>query len=55
MAGIEHDFDQAMHNIYRRVKSESGYTASIFLNMLLDRGGFATAKQLINGPKVTEG
>ena len=55
MTGVDSEFDRAMHNIYRRAKDEAGYTASIFLNMLMDKGGLATAKQLINSPKVSDG
>src|SRR6185437_15320140 len=32
-------FDKAMFEIYRRAKSEAGYTATIFLQMLNERGG----------------
>jgi hypothetical protein len=52
---LEQQFHGAMLTIYRRAKSEAHYTASIFFNMLEDRGGLATAKYLINAPKVSEG
>jgi hypothetical protein len=48
-------FDQAMMNIYVRAKAEANYTASIFHRMLCDQGGLATAKQLINDRKPSEG
>jgi hypothetical protein len=48
-------FDAAMLQIYHRAKSEAGYTASIFFNMLSDRGGIATAKYLINAPNPSDG
>jgi hypothetical protein len=48
-------FDRAMMDIYVRAKAEAGYTASIFHRMLCDRGGLATAKQLINDRKPSEG
>lgn len=48
-------FDQAMFNIYRRAKDEAGYSATLFLGMLSDRGGLATAKTLINSPKPSDG
>jgi hypothetical protein len=48
-------FDQAMFEIYRLAKSEAGYTASIFLRMITEKGGLATAKQLINTPKPSDG
>ena len=49
------EFDEAMMEIYRRAKSEAGYTASIFHNMLIGRGGLATARQLINDPSPSSG
>ena len=55
MKDLERTFDQAMHNVYVRAKNEAGYNASIFLNMLFDKGGLATAKQLINNPQVSDG
>ena len=55
MDELEREFDQAMHTIYTRAKNEVGYTASIFLSMLFDKGGLATAKQLINASKVSDG
>lgn len=48
-------FDQAMFNIYQRAKDETGYTATIFLGMISDRGGLPTAKTLINSPKPSDG
>lgn len=48
-------FDQAMFDIYRRAKSEAGYTATVFLTMLTDRGGLETARTLINSPKPSDG
>ena len=51
----QRQFDMAMLEIYRRAKAEAGYTASIFFQMLADRGGVATAKYLINSEKPSEG
>ena len=48
-------FDGAMFDIYRRAKIEAKYNASIFLGMISDRGGLATAKFLINSPKESDG
>ena len=48
-------FDGAMFEIYSRAKFEAGYNATIFLRMLGDRGGLATAKYLINSPKPSDG
>ncbi len=48
-------FDGAMFDIYRRAKSEAKYNATVFLRMLTERGGLATAKALVNAPNVSEG
>jgi hypothetical protein len=48
-------FDAAMFDIYKRAKTEAGYNATIFLGMLSDRGGLATAKFLINASKPSDG
>ncbi len=55
MPDILKEFDGAMFTIYRRAKSEAKYNATIFLNMLNERGGLATAKFLINAPKESDG
>lgn len=52
---LEQKFEAAMFEIYRRAKSEAKYNATIFLNMLTDRGGVATAKTLINAKKQSDG
>ena len=44
-----------MFEIYRRAKLEAGYNATIFLRMVSDRGGLATAKYLINSPIASDG
>ena len=55
MKNLERRFDGAMFDIYRRAKAEAGYNATIFLGMLSDRGGLATAKFLINSLKPSDG
>lgn len=55
MADIERQFDQAMFEVYRRAKEEAGYNATLFLQMLSDRGGLMTAKTLINASKPSDG
>lgn len=55
MAVPKAQFDQAMFDIYRRAKAEAGYNATIFLGMISDRGGLATAKYLVNSAKPSEG
>ena len=52
---LEEKFTAAMFDIYKRAKAEAGYNASIFLGMLTKQGGLATAKQLINAPKPSDG
>ena len=52
---LEAAFDKAMMDIYVRAKAEANYTASIFHRMLCDRGGLATAKQLINERTPSDG
>ncbi|WP_287200650.1 hypothetical protein [Mesorhizobium sp.] len=44
-----------MFEIYRRAKAEAKYNATIFLQMLTDNGGLATAKTLINATKPSNG
>jgi hypothetical protein len=48
-------FELKMYNIYRRARSEAGYNATRYLQMLDDHGGLETVKILINSPKVSEG
>lgn len=52
---LREQFDGAMFDIYCRAKTEAGYTAAIFLRMLTDKKGVATAKQLINASKPSDG
>lgn len=49
------DFDKAMMGIYRRAKDEAAYNARYYLQMLLEKGGLATAKHLINQLRPSEG
>ena len=44
-----------MLEIYDRAKSEAGYPATRFRQMVLERGGYKTAKYLIGEPTVSEG
>jgi hypothetical protein len=55
MPDLEEYFNGAMFTIYRRAKSEAKYTASVFLNMLNERGGLTTAKYLINSQEESTG
>ena len=48
-------FDEAMRDVYRNALTECNYNARYFHQMLVDRGGVQTAKQLINDNKIHEG
>ena len=52
---LERSFDEAMLNVYRRAKSEAGYTAKVFLGMVVERGGLSTARYLLNAATVSDG
>ena len=52
---LEIEFHEAMLNIYRTAKSEAGYNAQRFLQMVVDHGGIEAAKMLINSRTVSEG
>lgn len=51
----EHRFEAAMASIYKRAKAECGYNASRYLQLLSEKGGLATAKQLIRVEGGTDG
>lgn len=55
MANLPQQFHEAMLNIYRTAKAEAGYTARIFLDMVVTRGGVETARALINAPRLSDG
>jgi hypothetical protein len=55
MADLEALFTETMFEVYRRAKSEANYNATIFLQMITDNGGRATAKTLINAAKPSDG
>ena len=55
MPSLEQEFTQAMFDIYRRAKIEAGYNASIFFQMISNRGGVGTAKALINATRPSDG
>jgi len=52
---LESQFDEAMHNIYVTAVREAKYTPHEFHRMLMERGGVATAKVLINRSKPSDG
>ena len=55
MTDLEQKFAQLMGSIYTRAKKEAGYNATIFAQMLGERGAVATAKYLLNEPQVSSG
>lgn len=55
MQKLELQFEQAMFDVYRRAKAEAKYNASIFLQLVANRGGLDTARYLINQPKPSDG
>jgi hypothetical protein len=54
-ADLEARFDEAMMQIYVRAKSETGYNASRYLQMLHDHRGLETARLLILASLPSEG
>jgi hypothetical protein len=55
MHDLLRQFDMAMFQIYMRAKAEAGYNATIFLRMISERGGLATAKYLISAATPSDG
>ena len=54
-SALESKFHEAMLTIYRRAKVEENYNATIFRNMVVDRGGLDAARTLINSTKPSSG
>ncbi len=52
---IDDAFNEAMLDVYRRAKSEADYNARIFVGMVVEHGGLATARYLLHEPNVSEG
>jgi hypothetical protein len=55
MKDLETDFDLAMLEIYRRAKTEAGYNATRYLQMLQEHRGLGTARILLHAPKPSDG
>ncbi len=51
----ERAFDRAMVGIYKTAKTELGYNATRFLQMITEHEGLATATQLLHAPAVSDG
>lgn len=48
-------FTGAMLEIYKRALKEADYRATIFLNMVMDQGGYETAASLIHARRPSDG
>lgn len=55
MNETERKFNIAMKDIYETAKRECGYSATRFMQLVAEKGGIATAKQLISKPGGTDG
>jgi hypothetical protein len=51
----ERQFHRAMIEIYQTAKRDLGYNASRFIQMVSERGGLATARQLLWSDQVSDG
>ena len=54
-AELQKSFHAAMIEVYVRAKSEAGYTASRFLTMVTDQGGYEAARTLLHASSVSDG
>ena len=52
---LEKQFNEVMLDVYRRAKAEAGYSATRFLGMVSEMGGYETARTLLHSPTVSEG
>jgi len=52
---LERRFHQAMVSIYERARSETGYVATRFLQMIAELGGVQTARRLITSDAPSDG
>jgi hypothetical protein len=52
---LELEFHDAMLDIYKRAKREAHYEARVFIGMVVDKGGLATARYLLDSGKVSDG
>lgn len=55
MSQLEQQFHEAMLQVYKDAKRYCKYHATYFLQMVTDRGGLATAKQLILAETPSDG
>ena len=52
---LEMEFERAMYGVYINAKTECGYNAEYFHQMLDDMGGVATAKRLLDDNRIHDG
>ncbi|MEV4566785.1 hypothetical protein AB0K12_23705 [Nonomuraea sp. NPDC049419] len=55
MNETERRFHLAMVDIYQTAKRDLGYNASRFIQMVSERGGLATARQLLWSDQISDG
>lgn len=54
-ASLERQFHAAMINIYREARSQTGYNATRFLQMVNERGGYQAAVDLLQSTEPSDG
>lgn len=52
---LEAAFHEAMVRTYERAQDEARYNATLLLRMVTEKGGLATARQLLQHPVVSDG
>ena len=52
---LQKRFHAAMVDVYVRAKSEAGYTASRFLSMITEQGGYEAARTLLHASSISDG
>lgn len=52
---LEKRFHDRMVQVYQKGKSEAGYNANYFIQMVGEQGGLATARQLLAAPQISDG
>jgi len=55
MTDLATRFNEDMRLVYQRAKSECGYNATRYLQMLAEKGGLETARTLVRSPHISDG
>ena len=55
MKNLEHEFHEAMMDIYHSAKRECNYNSKYFLRMISEYGSIETAHRLLSGPEPQSG